>query len=72
MERCRFKATIKKNELDNLKKTENPDFICFNETKIDNDLIKSMDLKNIFQNKYKLKSFWNCSTEKKDMQGQPF
>ena len=64
-----LRPLLKKNELDNLIKTENPDFICFNETKVDNDIIKSMDLKNTFQNKYNLKSYWNCSTEKKGYAG---
>ena len=64
-----LRPLLKKNELDTLIKTEDPDFICFNETKIDHDLIKSMNLNKMFQDKYNLKAYWNCSTEKKGYAG---
>ena len=64
-----LRPLLNKGELDELIKNEDPDFICFNETKVDEGLIKSMDLKNLFQNKYKYKSYWNCSTEKKGYAG---
>ena len=64
-----FRPLLKKNELDTLIKAEDPDFICFNETKIDEDLVKSLNLNKTFQDKYKFKSYWNCSTEKKGYAG---
>lgn len=64
-----LRPLLKKDELNNLIKTENPDFICFNETKIDNDLIKSMNLKDDFQKKYNFKSYWYCPKEKKGYAG---
>ena len=64
-----LRPLLKKDELDKLIKEENPDFICFNETKIDNDIIKSMGLEKMFKDKYNYKSYWYCSTEKKGYAG---
>lgn len=64
-----LKQLLNKKELDELIKNEKPDFVCFNETKIDNDFIKSMKLNDTFKNKYKLNSYWNCSVEKKGYAG---
>ena len=43
-----IRPLLRKRELDDLIKEEDPDIICFNETKIDNDLIEKLNLKNIF------------------------
>jgi exodeoxyribonuclease III len=64
-----LRPILQKGELDKLIKEENPDFICFNETKIDDDLIKSMNLEKMFKNKYNYKSYWYCSTAKKGYAG---
>lgn len=64
-----LRPLLKKGEIDQLIKNENPDIICFNETKIDNDLIKSLKLENLFKDKYKYYCYWNCSTEKKGYAG---
>ena len=60
---------MKKGELDKLIKEEDPDIICFNEIKMDNELIKSMNIYNQFETKYKFKSYWYCPTEKKGYSG---
>ena len=52
-----LRPLLKKDELDKLIKEENPDFICINETKIDYDVIKSMNLSKLFEDKNKFKSF---------------
>lgn len=49
-------------ELDNLIKTEDPDMLCFNETKITPELITKMSYNTLFSNKYK--SFFYCPTKK--------
>ena len=64
-----LRPLLKKDELDKLIKEENPDFICINETKIDYDVIKSMNLSKLFEDKNKFKSYWNCSIEKKGYAG---
>lgn len=64
-----LRPLLKTDELDKLINEENPDFICFNETKIDNDFIKSMNLHKLFEEKYKYKSYWYCPTEKKGYSG---
>ena len=64
-----FRPLLKKDELDKLIKEENPDFICINETKIDYDVLKSMNLSKLFEDKHKYKSYWNCSIEKKGYAG---
>ena len=64
-----LRPLLKKDELDKLIEEENPDFICLNETKIDSDIIKSMNLNKLFEDKNKYKSYWNCSTEKKGYSG---
>ena len=60
---------LKKGELDELIKIENPDFICFNEIKMDSESIKSMKIEKSFQDKYKYESYWYCSTAKKGYAG---
>ena len=62
-----LRPLLKKKELDNLIKTEDPDFICFNETKIDDELIEKMDYKNLFNKIYK--SYWYCASDKKGYAG---
>ena len=52
-------------ELDKLIQEENPDIICFNETKMDEETIEKMKLRKIFKEKYGFHSYWNCSIEKK-------
>ena len=64
-----FRPLLKKDELDKLIKEENPDFICINETKIDYDVLKSMNLSKLFEDKHNYKSYWNCSIEKKGYAG---
>jgi len=64
-----LKQLLNKKELDELIKNEKPDFVCFNETKIDNEFIKSMKLNDTFRDKYKFNSYWNCSVEKKGYSG---
>ena len=54
-------------ELDELIKSEDPDFICFNEIKICNELIIKMNLNNLFSKQYK--SYWYVPTEKKGYSG---
>ena len=49
-------------ELDNLIKTEDPDMICFNETKISPELVVKMSYNTLFSDKYK--SFFYCPTKK--------
>ncbi len=48
-------------------KEEDPDIFSFNETKIDEEVIEKLNLRNLFNNKYK--SFWYCCTEKKGYAG---
>jgi len=58
---------LRTKELDELIKNEDPDFICFNEIKICNELIIKMNLNNLFSKQYK--SYWYCPTEKKGYSG---
>ena len=62
-----LRPLLRKKELDNLISEEDPDFICFNETKIDYDVIEKLNLNNLYNKTYK--SFWNCPTEKKGYSG---
>jgi len=62
-----LRPLLRKSELDNLIKEEDPDFICFNETKIDYEVIEKLNLNNIFNKTYK--SFWYCPNEKKGYSG---
>ena len=48
-----LRPLLRKKELDNLIKEEDPDFICFNETKIDYEVIEKLNLNNIFNKTYK-------------------
>jgi exodeoxyribonuclease III len=64
-----LRPLLNKEELDQLVKNENPDIVCFNEIKIDQDTIKSLDLDKKFNDKYKFNCYWNCSTEKKGYAG---
>jgi exodeoxyribonuclease III len=47
-----LRPLLKTKELDNLIEEENPDFICFNEIKVDNELIEKMSYKTLFKEKY--------------------
>ena len=62
-----IRPLLRKRELDDLIKEEDPDIICFNETKIDYELIEKLNLRNIFNKTYK--SFWYCPEEKKGYSG---
>ena len=62
-----LRPLLRKRELDDLIKEEDPDIICFNETKIDNELIEKLNLRNLFNKTYK--SFWYCPEEKKGYSG---
>ncbi len=62
-----LRPLLRKKELDNLISEEDPDFICFNETKIDYDVIEKLNLNNLYNKTYK--SFWNCPSEKKGYSG---
>lgn len=62
-----LRPLLRKKELDNLIQEEDPDFICFNETKIDYEIIEKLNLNNIFNKTYK--SFWYCPNEKKGYSG---
>ena len=62
-----LRPLLRKNELDILIKEEDPDFICFNETKIDYEVIEKLNLNNLFNKTYK--SFWYCPNEKKGYSG---
>ena len=62
-----LRPLLRKKELDNLIKEEDPDFICFNETKIDYEVIEKLNLNNIFNKTYK--SYWYCPNEKKGYSG---
>ena len=53
-----LRPLLRKKELDNLISEEDPDFICFNETKIDYEVIEKLNLNNLYNKTYK--SFWNC------------
>ena len=62
-----LRPLLRKRELDNLIKEEEPDFICFNETKIDYEVIEKLNLNNLFNKTYK--SYWYCPNEKKGYSG---
>ena len=47
-----LRPLLKTKELDKLIEEENPDFICFNEIKVDNELIEKMSYKTLFKEKY--------------------
>ena len=64
-----LRALLQKKDLYNLIQEENPDIICFNETKIEEELIEKMNLKKMFKAKYNYISFWNCCAEKKGYSG---
>ena len=57
-----LRPLLKTKELDTLIKEENPDFICFNEIKIDEESIEKMSYKTLFNDKYK--SYWNTAEKK--------
>lgn len=62
-----LRPLLKRQELEALIKNEDPDFICFNETKIDPSLVEKNHYNILFQDKYK--SVWYCPTEKKGYSG---
>ena len=64
-----LRSLFQKNDFDILIKEENPDIICFNETKIDEELIAKMNYKKMFKEKYNFHSYWNCCVEKKGYSG---
>ena len=62
-----IRPLLKTSELNTLISTESPDFLCFNEIKIDPSLISSLKLSSLLSPEYK--SYWNCPTEKKGYAG---
>ena len=62
-----LRPLIKSEELDKLIQKEDPDIICFNETKIDINSIKANKYDTLFKEKYK--SYWHSSSEKKGYSG---
>ena len=64
-----LRAFLQNKDIDKLIKEENPDIICFNETKMDEELIEKLNLKKMFQEKYNFNSYWYCCTEKKGYSG---
>ena len=64
-----LRQLMPKKELDKLIQEENPDFICFNETKIDEEIIEKMNIKKTFKEKYNFFSYFNNCTEKKGYSG---
>ncbi|MCQ2821649.1 MAG: exodeoxyribonuclease III [archaeon] len=55
------------NELQKLIREEDPDFICFNETKVDPTVINKEKLEDLFKDTYK--SIWHCAEGKKGYSG---
>ena len=64
-----LRQLLPKKELDKLIQEENPDMICFNETKIDAEVIEKMKLEKTFKEKYNLYSYFNNCKEKKGYSG---
>ena len=64
-----LRSFLQNKDIDNLIKEENPDIICFNETKMDEELIEKLNLKKMFQEKFNFNSYWYCCTEKKGYSG---
>ena len=64
-----LRQLLPKKELDKLIQEENPDMICFNETKIDAEIIEKMGLEKTFKEKYNLYSYFNNCKEKKGYSG---
>ena len=62
-----IRPLLKTSELNTLIDSESPDFLCFNEIKIDPSLISSLNLSSLHSPLYK--SFWHCPTEKKGYAG---
>lgn len=62
-----LRPLLKTKELDNLIKNEFPDMFCFNETKIDDELVQKMAYNTLFKSQYK--SYFYCSNEKKGYAG---
>lgn len=62
-----IRPLLKTSELNTLIDSESPDFLCFNEIKIDPSLISSLKLSSLHSPLYK--SFWHCPTEKKGYAG---
>ena len=48
-----LRPLLKTKELDNLIKNESPDMFCFNETKIDDELVQKMAYNTLFKSQYK-------------------
>ena len=57
-----LRPLLKTKELDTLIKEENPDFICFNEIKIDEETIEKMSYKTLLNDIYK--SYWSAAEKK--------
>ena len=66
---CGLRALIPKKDLDKLIQEENPDILCFNETKLDEEIISKMNLKKLFKEKYNFISYFNNCKEKKGYSG---
>ena len=66
---CGLRTLLPKKDLDKLITEENPDIICFNETKLDLEIIEKMKLKKLFKEKYNYISYFNNCKEKKGYSG---
>ena len=62
-----LRPLLKTKELDKLIETEDPDIICFNETKVDYSVIEKNCFDKLKSEKYQ--SIWFCSEEKKGYAG---
>lgn len=62
-----FRPLLKTNELDTLISLENPDCICFNEIKLDNETISKMNYQKLYETNYK--TYFYCPKDKKGYAG---
>jgi hypothetical protein len=62
-----IRATIDKGYFDNFIKQENPDILCLNETKINQETLEKQKIDKIYKETYA--SYWNCSEEKNGYSG---
>ena len=60
-----LRAILKKDEFKIFLDKENPDILCLNETKVDEDVIIKNNLENILGNEYK--AYFNCCKIKRDI-----
>ena len=65
-----LRALLQKKDLYNLIQEENPDIICFNETKMEEELIEKMNLKKMFNENIIIFPFGIVVLKKKDIRVQ--